>query len=156
MKNYILIGLVTASICLASVAGAEQNLATNALAAAQKTQIRTNEQIIVYYFHGTVRCDTCQKIEEQAKHVIDQQFKAEVAAKRIVFTPVNFDQPENRHYSLDYKLPCPSLVIVRQMAGKDVKWKLLGDTWKLVDEPEKFDKYIADEVTKLSDSKQPK
>ncbi len=32
----------------------------------------TNEQVIAYYFHGTVRCETCQKIERQAREVIEQ------------------------------------------------------------------------------------
>jgi hypothetical protein len=36
----------------------------------------------------------------------------EVAAKRVVFTLVNNGLPENAHFLQDYKLPCPSLVLV--------------------------------------------
>src|SRR5665647_1978553 len=80
-----------------------------------------SQQVIAYYFHGTVRCETCLKIEQQAKAVIERQFKPELDAQRLVFTPLNYDLPENAHFLLDYKLPCPSLVLVRQKDGKDVQ-----------------------------------
>ncbi len=47
---------------------------------------------------------------------------------------------------MDYKLPCPSLVLVRQRNGKDEKWKLLGDTWQLVHAPPKLNSYVKTEV----------
>jgi hypothetical protein len=113
-----------------------------------------NQQVIAYYFHGTVRCETCLKIERQAREVIEQRFKPELDAQRLVFLPLNYDLPENAHFLQDYKLPCPSLVLVRQKDGKDEKWTLLGDTWQLVHDPVKFNSYIETEVSKfLSDPK---
>lgn len=105
-----------------------------------------NVQVIAYYFHGTVRCAECLKIEKRAHEVIERQFRTELADKRVVFKSVNYEQPENTHFLQDYKLPCPSLVLVRQKNGKDVKWKLMSDTWKLIEDTEKFDRYIEDEV----------
>lgn len=113
-----------------------------------KTTNAPSVQVIAYYFHGTLRCETCQKIERQAHEVIEQKFKSELAAKRLVFKPVNYDLPENAHYPQDYKLPCPSLVLVRRQAGKDEKWKLLGETWQLVEDTTKFNRYVEDEVDK--------
>ncbi|HEX7570200.1 MAG TPA: nitrophenyl compound nitroreductase subunit ArsF family protein [Verrucomicrobiae bacterium] len=113
-----------------------------------------SQLVIAYYFHGTVRCETCLKIEQQAKSVIERQFKPELDAQRLVFIPLNYDLPENAHFLLDYKLPCPSLVLVGQKDGKDVQRTLLGDTWQLVGEPAKFNSYIETEVNKfLSDPK---
>ena len=106
-------------------------------------------QVIAYYFHGTVRCETCQKIEKQAQEVIEQRFKSELIAKRLMFKPLNYDLPENAHFLQDYKLPCPSLVLVRRQAGKDEKWKLLGETWQLVEDTTKFNRYVEDEVDKF-------
>jgi hypothetical protein len=106
-------------------------------------------QVIAYYFHGTVRCETCLKIEQQAKAVIERKFKTELDAHRLVFKPVNYDLPENAHFLLDYKLPCPSLVLVRQTGGKDDQWTLLGDTWQLVEDTVKFNTYIETEVNKF-------
>ena len=92
---------------------------------------------------------TCQKIERQAREVIERRFAFEVAEKRLVFKPVNYDQPENAHYLKDYKLPCPSLVLVRQKDGKDEKWKLLDKTWEYFENPVKFNEYVETEVDKL-------
>jgi hypothetical protein len=108
-----------------------------------------SQQVIAYYFHGTVRCETCLKIEQQAKAVIERQFKPELDAQRLVFMPLNYDLPENAHFLLDYKLPCPSLVLVRQKDGKDDQRTLLGDTWQLVENPVKFNAYIETEVSKF-------
>lgn len=119
------------------------------LVAATTNQITTNataQQVIAYYFHGTIRCETCLMIEQQAKRVIEQQFSAELAANRLMFVSVNYEQPENAHFLTDYKLPCPSLVLVRQKDGKDEKSKLLGETWQLVHDPIKLNSYVEAEV----------
>jgi hypothetical protein len=108
----------------------------------------TNHQVIAYYFHGTIRCETCLKIERQTHEAIKRRFEKELAAKRLVFESVNYDKRENQHYSGEYRLPCPSLVIVRRKDGKDQKWKLLGETWQLIEDSGKFDKYVEDEVDK--------
>jgi hypothetical protein len=89
------------------------------------------------------------KIEQQAKAVIERQFKPELDAQRLVFKPLNYDLPENAHFLLDYKLPCPSLVLVRQKDGKAEQRTLLGDTWQLVEDPVKFNAYIETEVKKF-------
>jgi hypothetical protein len=119
------------------------------LVAATTNQITTNataQQVIAYYFHGTIRCETCLMIEQQAKQVIEQQFSAELAANRLMFVSVNYEQPENAHFLTDYKLPCPSLVLVRQKDGKDEKSKLLRETWQLVHDPIKLNSYVEAEV----------
>jgi hypothetical protein len=107
-----------------------------------------NTQIVAYYFHGTVRCETCQKIELQARAAIERRFAKEIAGNRLSFVPVNYDLPENRAYVEKYQLPCPSLVLVRQKGGKDEKWKLLKDTWDLIEQPDKFNRYVEEETAK--------
>jgi hypothetical protein len=106
-------------------------------------------QVIAYYFHGTVRCETCQRIERQAKTVIEQRFETELKSKQLEFKPLNYDLPENAHFLSDYKLPCPALVVVRQKDGSDEKVTLLGDTWELVGDEAKFNRYIETEVSKI-------
>jgi hypothetical protein len=147
-QRSLFLGLLLVAVALSAVAAdspgpkpsAPATTATNA----------PNPQVIAYYFHGTVRCETCQKIEQQAKAVIERQFQTELGAKRLAFKPVNYEQPENTHFLQDYKLSCPSLVLVRQNDGKDEKWKLLGDTWQLVHgDPAKFNSYVEAEVKKF-------
>lgn len=111
-------------------------------------------QVIAYYFHGTIRCETCLRIEKQAREAIEGRFPAEMAEQRLIFKAVNYDQPENAHFANDFKLPCPSLVVVRQKRSKAEKWKLLGETWEHVENPVKFNEYVEGEVEKfLSEAK---
>ncbi len=111
--------------------------------AASETVANTT-QIIAYYFHGTVRCQTCLTIEKQAQELMGSRF-----ASQVVFRSVNYYEPENAHFSKDYNLPCPSLVLVRQKNGKDQAWRLLGQTWDHVQIPPKLDEYIEEETTKF-------
>jgi hypothetical protein len=106
-------------------------------------------QVIAYYFHGTVRCETCLKIEKQAQDLINRRFLAEVAGQRLVFKPVNYDAVENAHFLKDYRLSSPSLVLVRQKGGKDQEWKVLGQTWDFVQMPPILDQYIGEETSKF-------
>jgi hypothetical protein len=104
---------------------------------------------MAYHFHGIVRCETCLKIEKQAREVIERQFQVEIYEKRLAFTSVNYDTPENAHFLKDYQLPCPSLVLVRQKGGKDEKAKLLGETWDKIENPLKFNEYVESETEKF-------
>ncbi len=106
-------------------------------------------QVIAFYFHGTVRCETCLRIEKQAQELINTRFSADIGSERLAFKAVNYDKPENAHFSRDYQLPCPSLVLVRQKGGKDQDWKLLGQTWDFVQVPFKLDQDIEEETSKF-------
>jgi hypothetical protein len=64
-----------------------------------------------------------------------------------LYHPSN-DLPENAHFLKDYKLPCPSLVVVRRKDAKDEKWKLLGETREDVENPIKFNEYVEGDVEK--------
>lgn len=112
----------------------------------QPTAEITAPPVIAYYFHGTVRCETCVLIEGMAKAVIEGEFRAELEARRLLFLPVNYDLPENAHFLADYRLPCPSLVLVRQQEGAKEEWKLLGDVWQLVHDPAKLNRLVETEV----------
>jgi len=73
-------------------------------------QVVTNaaaHTVTAYYFHGTVRCETCLLIEALARAVVEQQFGAHLAAKRLIWESVNYDLSENRHFLTDYKCPVP-------------------------------------------------
>ncbi|MCZ7635882.1 MAG: nitrophenyl compound nitroreductase subunit ArsF family protein [Verrucomicrobia bacterium] len=104
------------------------------------------EQVIVAYFHGTVRCEACLRIEHESRVVVEQHFGPERAAQRLSFVSVDYDLPENAHFLTAYQLPCPSLVLVRQAAGQALEWKLLAETWQWVHEPLQLAHYIETEV----------
>lgn len=129
-----------------AASNSQQAAALENMTASKPAAEAASRQIIAYYFHGTVRCTTCLAIEQQAKALMEQRFTPQLASQRLLFIPVNYDLPENRHFIPDYKLPCPSLVLVQKKNGVDEKWKLLGDTWQLITEPAKFDNYVETEI----------
>ena len=110
---------------------------------------RASARVVSYYFHRTIRCETCLRIEKQAHEVITNRFAFEVAAERLAFKAVNYEQPENAHFREDYELGGPSLVLVRQKGGKDVERKVLGQTWDFAHIPPKLDLYIEEETRKF-------
>jgi hypothetical protein len=109
--------------------------------------------VIVYYFHGTARCDTCLLIEALSQSVVESQFSDDVAANRITFMTVDYDLPENAHFVTDYQLPCPSPVLVRQSERGQEDWMLLGDAWSLVDEPALLMDYVRTKVSAVLESR---
>ena len=63
--------------------------------------------------HGPMRNLSADRKRSQ-RWWSSRQFSAELAANRLVFTSVNYELPENAHFLTDYKLPCPSLVLVAE------------------------------------------
>jgi hypothetical protein len=45
--------------------------------------------------------------------------------------------------------PSLALALVRQKDGTAEKWKLPGETWQLVEDAGKFNRYVEDEVVKF-------
>jgi len=145
-RNTFLLGVLLVSANLGGLAADNPSPKPSSPGAATNAR---NQQVIAYYFHRTIRCHTCLEIEKEAKAVMERQFKTQLEAKELVFKPVNYEQSENAHFLQDYKLPCPSLVLVRQKDGQDGRWELLGETWQLVQEPVKFNRYVESEVKKF-------
>ena len=60
---------------------------------AERTQ--SVDAIIVYYMHSTIRCVTCNKIEELTRSVVEQTFSRELEDGAIQWETVNIDNRED-------------------------------------------------------------
>ncbi len=107
-----------------------------------------SSKVIAYYFHRTVRCHTCLAIEDLSKQTIENLFGEQLAEGRIEWRPVNIEQKGNEHFEDDYKLTTQSLVLVKLVDGKQADWKNLTSVWDLIDNHEKFVKYVQEELSK--------
>ena len=114
--------------------------------AAPRSEAPGSNQVVAYYFHGTVRCEACLKIERLSRETLEQRFAPELAARQLVFASVNYDVPSNQVYVTKYKLPYPSLVVVRGELRKDEQWKRLDQAPELVETPARLSEYVATEV----------
>jgi len=104
----------------------------------------TDRTLIVYYFHGNKRCNTCRTIEAYTEEAIKTGFPDELRSGRLVWIPVNVDVPENGHFVEDFGLTTRTVVLVDVDQGNEEKWTKLDRVWQLVQNKEAFVDYITD------------
>ena len=103
---------------------------------------------VAYYFHGNFRCSNCKKIEQYSREAIEKYFTEELKTKKLTFTIINTDLPENKHFAEDYQLYTRSLIIAEFKDGKQVKWKNLTKVWNHLNDRDKFYEYVQSETQK--------
>ncbi len=113
----------------------------------QDTDAHKDIQLVVYYFHGDMRCPTCHRLESYAKEALETYFAEELSSNDIVWQAVNVDKPENRHFIQDYKLVTKSVVISETLTGKEIRWKNLERVWQLVGNRESYLNYIRESIS---------
>lgn len=110
-----------------------------------------NRSITVYYFHSSIRCPTCFKIENYTNEAIKENFKNQIN-DTIFWKPINTDKKENQHYTKDYKLFTKSVIIEERTGEKQLRWKNLDKIWELTGDREQFIDYIRKEIMKYMGS----
>ena len=135
--------------CVCSVS--KQNVAPTAVQlqanhSPYNVQPEPNQQIVVYYFHGDVRCPTCHKLESYAKEALDTYFAQDLAGGKIKWMPTNVDTAGNEHFIKDYELVTKSVILSKVVDGRQIVWKNLDQIWDLVSEKEKYLAYVRDSV----------
>jgi hypothetical protein len=113
----------------------------------QDANAQRDTRLVVYYFHGDMRCMTCYRLETYAKEALDTYFTDKLASEDIVWKVVNVDKPENRHFIQDYKLVTKSVVISETVNGKEIRWKNLEQIWQLVRNKESYLNYIRGSIS---------
>lgn len=115
-------------------------------AVAQVDPIGPQAELVVYYFHGDIRCMTCEKLEGYARESLETDFADRMASGQILWKPVNVDKPENTHFVKDYELVTKSVILSRVKDGKEVEFKNLDRIWDLVGDKEQYTRYISEQV----------
>jgi hypothetical protein len=123
--------------------------AENAISGEDKATVQPDDRIIVYYFHGDVRCETCHKLETYAKETLDTYFADELAAGKIVWQVVNVEQPQNEHFIKDYKLVTKSVVLSKVRQGKELAWENLDRIWQEVGDKQDYIDYVRNSILKF-------
>ncbi|HUT02568.1 MAG TPA: nitrophenyl compound nitroreductase subunit ArsF family protein [bacterium] len=102
--------------------------------------------VIVYYFHMTARCERCIRLEEWTKEAVLNGFSDALKAGQLAWWAIDVEKSENDHFIDDYQLTDKSVVVAEFKGGKRVRYKVLDETWSLLDEKGAFLKYIRSEV----------
>ena len=131
-------------LLLAAVALASHSFLGTSPAMAE--EVSAGGTVTAYYFHGTFRCPTCQKLEEYAKEAIESNFKTDLASGKLSFRIVNVENKGNEHFVQDYQLYTKAVVLSLSKDGKEVRSKNLDKIWQLVRNREQYQSYVRAEV----------
>lgn len=104
------------------------------------------DYVTLYYFHGTIRCQTCLDMESNAKKVLETYFSSRVENGTLRWQVVNIDLPENYHYVDEYIIMYNTLVIQSYKNDEAGEWKELWEAWDLSEKGERYIQYVRDEV----------
>lgn len=98
--------------------------------------------VIVYYFHGDMRCQTCIKLESYARQALENFFADKLSSGEMAWKPVNIDKPENKHFIKRYSLVTKAVILSEVENGSEVRWKNLDLIWEKVDDKQDYIEYI--------------
>lgn len=107
---------------------------------------KKNVVVDVYYFHGHVRCMSCNKIEAYTKEVVEKRFADAVKKGRVKMHVLDLEDAENAHYIDDFKINAKSVVVTRSVGGKAQSYRALDQVWPLLRDKARFQDYIAKNI----------
>lgn len=111
-----------------------------------------SHKVIAYYFHSTMRCVTCLKIEELAQQALRENLAHAFESGELEWQALNMEEPAHQHFALDYGLVTSSLVIVNMQDGEQRDWINMEKVWQLVDDEVAFRQYVVEQVLKYLES----
>jgi len=102
--------------------------------------------IMAYHFHRTARCPTCITIELNTHQVIQDHFQKQIADGRLIWMPINLDEPGGEEFEKEFDVGFSSLVVAKIVDGNCIEYKKLDKVWTLLSDREEFSKYVRDEI----------
>lgn len=101
-------------------------------------------RVLVQYFHGTLRCVSCNTIEDLLRACLTAHYAEALAAGDLVFRDINFDQNDSLAARYDISSSIPLLTSV--IDSREARAHQLHAVWELKDDRELFDNYIIEEI----------
>ncbi|HSW59862.1 MAG TPA: nitrophenyl compound nitroreductase subunit ArsF family protein [bacterium] len=146
ISGIILLIFVALSVIVLIAKEMTKNTSTTEVNVPQKQETQLKHHLKVFYFHGTMRCPSCKKIEAYTRETITSRYKSEMDSGLIEFSEVNVDKPENEKYIEQYQLTTKQVIVSEYENGIEKKWKDLDRVWELLREEEDFKSYVEMEV----------
>jgi hypothetical protein len=113
-----------------------------------------SDGLVVYYFHGNVRCPTCQSIESQAHETVQNSFASQLSKGEMNWKILNYELPVNKPLTAKFEIQMPVVVLAKMKDGQIDAWKRLDEVWALVGDKPAFAKYVRGEIDRMLASKQ--
>jgi len=106
----------------------------------------SQDTIIVYYFHATFRCVTCNTIEKMAKEMIFSNYKKQIASGIIKWSEADYEQ--NAELASKFKVLSSCVVVATQNSNNILRYDRLDKVWTLMEDKVAFNRYIKNSIEK--------
>jgi hypothetical protein len=100
-------------------------------------------EIVVTYFHRTLRCPTCRNMESMAEQIVREEFPAALETGLVVWRSLDIDLPGNADYVQLFALDGPALIIEGMDGPRRLQWRNLDLIWQFADDPVRFRAYVS-------------
>ena len=147
MNRIIYLSLIFITLSLFSACNSSENKETKEqdIVTVENDSISANT-ILVYYFHGSIRCHTCVSVDENTHQYIKDLFPAKLDKGDIVFKSINIDENERPDLIEKYQIYGQTLLFIKG----DKIIDLTEDAFKYVTtSPEKWKQAVDDNLIDL-------
>ena len=100
----------------------------------------------IFYMHSTFRCVTCSGAEKLALELLNKEFSDAKQSQKLLWEDVNFQENEVLAKKFDVIATCMVIASIENDQIKD--FVRLDDILTLSEEPEKFNAYVRNAVSK--------
>lgn len=116
------------------------------------TTASPQETLVVWYFHGTMRCPTCRTIESLAQEVVQQNFGKELASGQLLWKTANYEHPEYAALVQKLDVRMPVVALTRMQGEQILESKTLEEVWGLVQDKPAFRNFLQKEIRQMLSS----
>lgn len=111
-----------------------------------KNEIKNDSTIHVYYFHGSIRCETCVAVDEDTHNYLLTRYADKFKNKEITFQSINIDEKAHEDLIKKYKVWGQSLLFIK---GKKVVDKTDEAFLTVTMNPTKWEKVVEQTMDNL-------
>ncbi|HOJ60649.1 MAG TPA: nitrophenyl compound nitroreductase subunit ArsF family protein [bacterium] len=105
-------------------------------------------QWVVYYFHRTVRCPTCLKIEMLTSQTVQEHFSDFLQEGILEWHVINMEEPRYQHFVNDFQLTAPSVILAKIQNGQTIQWETVEEVWNYAETPDSFSDFLKEKIEK--------
>lgn len=109
----------------------------------------SQETLVVWYFHGTMRCPTCQAIEALAHEIVQTDFAQELASGRLIWKTANYEKPMYSALAQKMQVRMPVVALARMQGDQLRESKTLEEVWGLVQDKSRFREFLQKEIRQM-------
>ena len=108
-----------------------------------------DDGLVVYYFHGEIRCPTCRAIESQSHETVENDFAEQLRSGEMAWRIVNYEKPESADLTKKFDVHMANVVLARMDGGEIKNWKRLDQVWALVGDKPAFAEFVRTEIGQM-------